>query len=294
MNYMKKYQYNKLLDYLEIDPNFLSEGLMYAENIKCDSIRIIELNLMDNVSENINFYPLLNKLFVKRLMIEDIKINKLQASSIESIYTLDNLKLLSLKGNKMRIDLSKISQIEVFYFKYSKTIQNIDSLLNLKDLFIISFDNLDLKLLQGFLELKKLRLTGGNFVSLEGIGTLNKLERLDICYNSKLIFPDEINKLPSVKKLHIEKCKMLTDFSFLENNMVIEELFVDKIESLKFIPSMKNLKSINFQDCTDGNLTPLLESSSLEQINFFPNKKHYTHVLDEIISITGVRRGTHR
>lgn len=291
MDYMKKYQYNELLHYLEIDPNFLSDGLMYAESIKCDSIRIIGLNSMDIISKNINFYPLLNKLFVKRLIIEDIKIDKVQASSIESIYTLDNLKLLSLKGNKMKIDLSKLSQIEVFYCKYSKAIQNIDSLLNLKDLFIISFNNWDLKLLQRLSELKILRLTGGDFQSLEGIGTMNKLERLDICYNPKLMFPNEINKLSSIKKLHIEKCKKMTDFSFLENNMVIEELFVDKIESLNFIPSMKKLKSINFQDCTDGNLTPLLESSSLEQINFFPNKKHYTHALDEIISITGARRG---
>lgn len=294
MEYMKKYQYNELLNCLEIDPNYLSDGLMYAENIKCDSIRIIELNSMGIVSKNISFYPLVNNLFVKRLIIEDIKINKHQASSIESIYTLDNLRFLSLKGNRMRIDLSRLSQIEAFYCKFGETIQNIDSLINLKDLFIVSFDNLDLKLLQGLSELKILRLTSGDFLSLEGIRTLNKLERLDICYNHKLIFPDEINKLSSVKKLHIEKCKMLTDFSFLENNMVIEELFVDKIESLKFIPSMGKLKSINFQDCTDGNLTPLLESASLEQINFFPNKKHYSHTLDEIISITGARRGIHR
>lgn len=291
---MKKYQYNEILNYLEIDPNFLLEGLMYAENIKCDSIRIIELNSTDVNSKNINFHPLLNQLFVKHLIIEDIKINKKQASSIESIYTLCNLKSLSLNGNKMRIDLSKLSQLEVFYCKYGKTIQNIGSLLNLKDLFIISLDNTDLKLLKRLSNLKFLRLTGGDFQSLEGIGTLNKLERLDICYNSKLKFPDEINKLPSIKKLHIERCKMLTDFSFLENNSIVEELFVDKIESLRFIPSMRNLKAINFQDCIDGNLTPLFESSSLEQINFFPNKKHYTHALNEIISKTGARRGIYK
>lgn len=291
---MKKYQYNKLIDYLEIDPNFLPEGLTYAENIKCDSIRIIELNSMEFESKNMNFYPLLNKLFVRRLIIEDIKISKVQASSIESIYTLDNLKSLSLKGNKMIIDLSQLSQLEVFYCKYSKSIQNIDSLLNLKELFVISFNNLNLKLLQRLSELKILRLTGGNFLSLEGIGVLNKLERLDICYNPKLMFSDEINKLSSIKKLHIEKCKMLTDLSFLEDNKAIEELYVDKIESLKFIPSMTKLKTINFQDCVDGNLTPLLESSSLEQINFFPNKKHYNYTLDEILNITGARRGIHQ
>lgn len=291
---MKQFQYNELIDYLEVDLHFMQEGMNYAEKNKYDSIRIVDLNTKDNISENIDFYTLNHKAFIKRLMIEDIKLDKKQALSMESIYTLKNLKMLSLKGNKIELDLSKLTQLEALYYKYGIKIKNVESLSNLKDLFILSFRGLNLNLLKGLLNLKRLRLSGGDFVSLDGIGALNKLERLDITYNSKLADATQINELICLREFHIEKCKSLNDFSFLEGNSTIEELFIDKLNSLSFISSMKKLKSINFGDCIDGDMTTLLKLKNLEQINFYPNKKHYTHTLDEIIDKTGARRGRYK
>ena len=38
-------------------------------------------------------------------------------------------------------------------------------------------------------------------------------------------------------------------------------------------------------------MNPLLQSQSLEIINFYPNKKHYTHTIEEINKATSTRRG---
>ena len=39
-------------------------------------------------------------------------------------------------------------------------------------------------------------------------------------------------------------------------------------------------------------MAPLLKSQSLEVVNFYPNKKHYTHTLKEIEEIRQNRNGS--
>ena len=38
-------------------------------------------------------------------------------------------------------------------------------------------------------------------------------------------------------------------------------------------------------------MTPLLELKPEKQINFYPNRKHYSHTIEEIIELTGAKRG---
>lgn len=92
----------------------------------------------------------------------------------------------------------------------------------------------------------------------------------------------ELNKLET---LYIEKCKLLGGFGFLTGNKTIKNLFLSEVDSLDFIPTMKSIKNLKFWELKDGNLTYLLNSPSLEKVEFYPQKKHYTHKKEEINSL---------
>ena len=53
-------------------------------------------------------------------------------------------------------------------------------------------------------------------------------------------------------------------------------------DDLKFIQSMKSLLSFRFWNCKNGDLSPLLGNPILKDVYFTPNKKHYSHTLEQI------------
>lgn len=101
---------------------------------------------------------------------------------------------------------------------------------------------------------------------------------------SKIFDISEINELEKLSSLYIEKCKRLLNFDFLKRNNSMEELFISELDSLSFIPTMKKLKTISFWNVKDGNLEPLLNSLTLKNIYFYPNRKYYDYKLQDILS----------
>jgi internalin A len=89
-------------------------------------------------------------------------------------------------------------------------------------------------------------------------------------------------KLKSLKKLHVEKCKHLRDFSFLAGASELEELFVSELDSIAFVPKLKHLKLLKFWDLADGNVAPALDAPALAKVDLYPDRKHYTHTKAEI------------
>ncbi len=284
---MVKYNYNEVIGYLEIDPQCIIEGIEYAENNKFNAIRIRTLNQNSGEKYEINFASFKDKFFIEKLIInDDFKIRKIH--NVETLYTLKKLKHLQFK-HSLNIDLSHFIQLESLYIKDDKKIENIHLLINLKDLLISSTKKEDCSQLKELKNLRTLRLSG-SIKSLRGIENLTKLTDFKVSYSSKLEDINLLSLLPNLEKLHIEKCKLLTDFSFLNGNNSIKELFIDNLNSINFVPTMLNLDKINFWFCKDGNMKPLLNNKNVKQINFYPNKRHYTHTIEEIIELTGVRK----
>lgn len=297
---MKKIEVSSVYDNMvTIDPYFINDGIEYAVKNNLWDVKILPLNAFSEYKFNspkelYSFYLdtesfKRNSRFFKGLFISDyIKINE---DKIGDLYELSNLKSLSFEDKSFKFDFSQISDLEILHFKYNKGISNFGALKKLVELSIISFSESNLEILIGIGNLEILRLTRGVFASLSGVEYLKKLKRIDLAYASKIQDIKQITLLPNLSELHIEKCKLLNDFSFISGNDTIEELFIDNLNSLSFVPAMPNLKAINFWDCKDGDMTPLLESRSLKQINFYPNKKHYSHTIEQIIKKTGARRG---
>lgn len=62
-------------------------------------------------------------------------------------------------------------------------------------------------------------------------------------------------------------------------------MFISELESLDFLPEMKNIEDIFFWNVKDDNLNYILESRSLKEFNFTPEKKYYTHKHDDLLKL---------
>ncbi len=225
---------------------------------------------------------------IESLCIEDdIKIKP--KIDLSPLYELKNLHELNFEDKNINPDFSKLPQLETLYFKYHKSITDLSPLKKLKHLLIFSLNVPNCELLSELSSLEMLRLTRGTFTSLKGVENLKKVKRFDVAYNSKLFDANSINHMSGLERLHIEKCKSLTDFSFLKGNTHIKSLFIDTVDTLDFVPTMPNLEDIKFWNCIDASMKPLLESKSLKEIYFYPNKKHYTHKVEEIQALNSLK-----
>lgn len=253
---MEKYSYNSAIDFFEIDPTALSDGLAYAEKNGYTALRIRCLN--HNVSERyiLDFSDFADRLFVRKLIIGNCFLIK-KILNVDALYTLRNLEYLSI-DQPIKLDLLQFSNLKTLYFTGDNKLKNIEALINLRDLLMTSTTHQDLTHLENLRNLETLRICGGRITSLKGIEAFRNLERLDLLYCRKLIDVDSISKLANLKKLHIEKCVQLANFSFLQGNQTIQNLFVEKITNLGFISSMSNLEKFSFWNCIDGNLEPLI------------------------------------
>lgn len=276
---MIKYRYNKTIDYFEIDPLYLKEGLIYACNNGYKKIRIFSLNTKQN-STILDLAPFKNKSFVNSLMIsDDFKIKK--TLNTETLYSLVNLKEFSCDQN-IKIDFSFLKQLKTLTLKYSRNFTNLNQLKAVSKFSLRSFNEEDCLLISEMENIRNLKLQG-SYSTLDGIMKLKNLETLRLIHSPKIIDISEINELEKLSSLYIEKCKRISDVDFLQKNNSIEELFISELNSLSFIPMMKKLKMVSFWTVKDGNLEPLLNSLTLKNVYFYPNRKFYNYKLQEIL-----------
>jgi internalin A len=139
----------------------------------------------------------------------------------------------------------------------------------------------DCAFMTGLRALEELRLSGGSVESLAGIEGLKRLRHVKLDHCAKLADISALAELPALEKLHVEKCRQLRDFAFLANAPALKDLFVSELDSIDFVRKSKQLQALKFWDLADGNIEPALHAASLKKLDFFPDRKHYTHTKAE-------------
>lgn len=275
---MNKFKYNETIEHLEIDPLYLEEGLSYAYNNGYKNIRIFSLNI-NNSAITLDLSAFYNKSFISSLIIsDDFKVNKI--TNTEALYSLDNLESLSC-SQKIKLDFSFLDKLKKLYILYNKNLINLNKLVFVEDLFLRSFNEENCSIINKMKNVKKIRLLG-SYTSLDGIEGMRRLESLSLIFSPKVVDALKINELNNLVFLYIEKCKNLSDFSFLNGNDSIEEIFISELDSVSFVPEMNKIKSIKFWNLKDGDLNPILKSKTLKSVYFYPDKRNYNYKLDEI------------
>lgn len=267
-------------EYLTIHVENFKEGVEYAAQKKLQQIHLIggraknvvvdfkELNKLSETLQDISF-------------IQDIG----NVINFESIYNLKEMRKIYIHDKqKFTFDVSRFTKLQHLGGDYWNGLINLDKAYSLTSLVICKYPFPNLVQFSALRNLEILHIYGSKIQNLDGVEKLS-IRELSLARNNKLEDIHKINEVSSLENLEIECCKKLLDFSFLKGNSYIEDLFIDKLDSIDFVESMPNLKKINFWNCKDGNMTPLLKSQSLEDVNFYPNKRHYTHTLKEIEEI---------
>ena len=267
-------------EYLTIHVENFKEGVEYAAQKKLQQIHLIggraknvivdfkELNKLSETLQDISF-------------IQDIG----NVINFESIYNLKEMRKIYIHDKqKFTFDVSRFTKLQHLGGDYWNGLINLDKAYSLTSLVICKYPFPNLVQFSALRNLEVLHIYGSKIQNLDGVEKLS-IRELSLARNNKLDDIHKINEVSSLENLEIECCKKLLDFSFLKDKSYIEDLFIDKLDSIDFVESMPNLKKINFWNCKDGNMTPLLKSQSLEDVNFYPNKRHYTHTLKEIEEI---------
>lgn len=267
-------------EYLTIHVENFKEGVEYAAQKKLQQIHLIggraknvivdfkELNKLSETLQDISF-------------IQDIG----NVINFESIYNLKEMRKIYIHDKqKFTFDVSRFTKLQHLGGDYWNGLINLDKAYSLTSLVICKYPFPNLVQFSALRNLEILHIYSSKIQNLDGVEKLS-IRELSLARNNKLEDIHKINEVSSLENLEIECCKKLLDFSFLKGNSNIKDLFIDKLDSIDFVESMPNLKKINFWNCKDGNMTPLLKSQSLEDVNFYPNKRHYTHTLKEIEEI---------
>jgi internalin A len=279
---MKKFRFNENINEFEIDHRCIEEGVKFAEKKNYPAIRIVDLK-EDGKARHLDLSPLSGNTFIESLSIsDDVKISKV---SLEALYSMESLTKLSFQDKKIQPDYSKLSNLQVLYMKFSDLPTGFSCLEKMTDLLITSLNHENCSFFDGLHSLKELRLSGGTIKTLSGIEKAVNLMDVKMDHCSKLHDISSLSALKNLKNVHIEKCKLVTDFSCLTDNTTITHLFASTIDSISFVPTMPQLTSLHFWDLTDGDLNPLLETKLLKEVDFYPNKKHYSYTREEINSL---------
>ena len=269
--------------YIVIHTNDFEKGIQFAFKNTLEQIQLRGAYGSDVQTVDFKLFDTLSRQ-LKILSLGDLNNPATRIESLDAIYNLEILNNLYIQEKiGFPIDVSKFKNLQTLGVAWSGEIINPGKALNLEKLVISSgYSNNDLSDLQELQSLRKLHIyKSPKLQNLAGIKRLPNLQELKLAFNTGLKEISSISDAP-LKKLHVEKCKDITDLSFLHGNNSIEELFVTELDSIQFVKTMKKLEKIHFWSCKDGDMAPLFENNALKQAFITTDRKHYSHKKSEI------------
>lgn len=277
-------------EWLYMDCGFIESGVSYANEKGCKRIAFQPPD--DKNKANKISIDILERFANLEGIFWQIPIPK--GTNLTALMAHENLKFLSIDHPNLAIDLTSFPVLEYFEFCFSEAITGFDRASKFLRHVKVSRLSTDLKFLGAVKNLIKLDIVRSSIDSLSGIEKITKLEDLSLLLCRKL---NNISHVKELKKLHTlsnEGCSRLSDYSAAQDFNALRTLWLKtpKIESCGFISKMKSIEFVSINaEILDNDLSPLLESKTLEEVWFSPNKKSYLPKLspDEINAILASR-----
>jgi hypothetical protein len=268
---MKKFEFNKQINYFTIDPAYLAEGLAEAKG-EYPNIRVMSLSLRKK-QPPLDVKVLSQHTWILGLNVHpDVPISKADVPLLERLI---NLEVLAIKEHAP-LDFSAFRKLKKLTIMSGTDLPGLDKARSLEGLYLGLWNGDVLPEVIGRIAATTVRISvAKKLTSIEPLCDLTHLQKLNLQIIKDLDVGKEINGLKSLQDLYVEKCGW-TDFSPLRIH-ALRVLFASTVKSLRFILQLKNLERLSFWDCVDGDLIPVLEHPKLKHVDFTPEKKHYTH-----------------
>ncbi|MFD1800962.1 hypothetical protein ACFSFZ_01925 [Mixta tenebrionis] len=274
---------------ISAEHNKYLEGVFLATQLNCNGFYLKADSFSQTQQVNIDFSLLDRVRSIDELAIgPNIKFSPDQDFS--PLYALSKLTSLTIHVKGISIDFNRFSKLTNLTATYSKKFSNFSALTNLRNLWLWHLNTNDFGFFGDFPNLRELKITQSQIRSLDGLSGCENLEKLHLIRCTKLLNLSGIDALKKLNGVFIINSKQMVNFSCLKGNCSIEQLGLNRVDSLDFIRYMPNLKTVGFDELIDGNIALALEIPHIERITFYPNKKHYTHTQQEVNEIIARRR----
>ncbi|MCV9931912.1 hypothetical protein OIU80_06420 [Flavobacterium sp. LS1R47] len=202
---------------------------------------------------------------------------------VEVLEKMKELKQLWLPKNFKFFDLSTLNNLEQLTLAFPSKFLDLSKLLKLKSLYLRD-EVKDLSIFNFPENINEIIIANSKIKNLDGLEKIKSLQVIELSSNKSLQSIECINKL-KIEKLKIISCTKITDLNILKHNLTITNFYIDKLNSIDIFKPMNSLKFFGFQDLKDGNVESILQFPSIQEVLFYPNKKHYTHKEVEINSL---------
>ncbi|NJA06618.1 leucine-rich repeat protein [Methylococcaceae bacterium WWC4] len=207
----------------------------------------------------------------------------------QEIVLIKSLKFLAIGGKDREVlDFSDLSNLESLAITWIRGDKLPKAGPHLKELSLreCSLKSKDFNELPEYISLEKLRMVGGNIVSLSGIEKYKLLRKSEFYYMRNLKDISALNQCDEVDELHFEGCKKIANIQCLEkceNLRTLKYIDCGEIQSLSILNSFKALDFFAFvkTDVIDGDMTPLFR---LKYAGFL-NKRSYSHTFEQVSEI---------
>lgn len=236
---MEHFLYNESAKTFDLDPRFLDDGLRYAKQHGYSVIRLIDLN-ESGKRIDVDFRSLSSADFVEALHIHD---NFMVGDhELSEVYTLSALKKLVIGHKNIYLDPSRLPTLRSLIITSKGAFPSFEGFASLEELVVFELKNEDLGFLGKSRRLRTLQISGGKPASLTGLEGLDALEEIKLTRMPALRDALALNRLTSLRSVYFDSCKNLTDFSFLESNANVKDIFFAEALSLHFIKRLHGLK----------------------------------------------------
>lgn len=203
--------------------------------------------------------------------------------AVNSLHLIENLKLNFERSSP--IDFKNLKNLKICSLDWQKGDESIFNCNKLEKLYISKYPMINLKELSHFPYLIELSITG-RIVSIEGIGNLVRLQKLNLTDNRKLISLEELGVLENLTELYIENSPRITNidsFSGMKQLTKLELLCRTKIQSIKSLHDLVHLNMVRLVgiEVLDGDVSPLIGKGHI----VFGTFPYYNYTMKQIEEI---------
>lgn len=278
--------------YLRVSNDNLDNPIPLNDKNILKALSILRDNDLYNLSFGTPYDNLNNIAFLKDFtFLKGIEIG-LEGYGINPLYECCELNEIRIQGSFVgTIDFSRFPKLKKVFIDWENA--GVETLFNspkLESVSIVKYNGLSLSNFEALPNLKELVLYEPKVISLNGIGNLKYLEKLEIYTAKKLQDLGDIENVQTLKKLFLFGVKNVSDLTsimYLKNLRVLNLDNLGKTSTIRFLETLKNLEECYLTESTnvvDGDLSVLANlraNHNLKKV-IFTNRNHYSHTREQL------------